>query len=84
MPPRPTRTPTSTVAAPGTRPTHSAPAVEPLVRGYLTTPRELERIAERARAGAEPYKTAMAAQLTFASEVFNEEPRDTPGTLKIT
>ena len=55
--PSPTSVPSIGSQGPTPQPAPTASAGEP--RGYLTTPGELEAIAERARAGEEPFATAV-------------------------
>ena len=54
-----------------------------LARGYLTTPNELTRIARLARAGVEPYKTAVAAALDYAAKIHDKESLSVPDTIDI-
>ena len=54
-----------------------------LARGYLTTPNELIRAARLARAGVEPYKTAVDAELEFAAKSLNKEPQPAPKLIDI-
>jgi hypothetical protein len=70
-----------------------APAVSPTpipdflaqpthARGYLTTPNELRRIAALARAGTEPYKAAVKAELGYAKDALGQEALKVPDALK--
>jgi hypothetical protein len=54
-----------------------------LARGYLTTPNELMRAARLARAGVEPYKTAVDAELDFAAKSLKKEPEPAPDEIDI-
>ncbi len=51
---------------PGVSPIPATPAPATLARGYLTTPVELERAAQLAEQGVEPYQTAVAEALKSA------------------
>jgi len=53
-----------------------------LARGYLTTPNELRRIAALARAGDEPYKAAVKAELGYAKDALGQEALSLPATLQ--
>jgi hypothetical protein len=54
-----------------------------LARGYLTTPNELMRAARLARAGVEPYKTAVEAELEFAAKSLKKQPEPAPQLIDI-
>ena len=75
--------PTPVEPQPGERPAAVADADAYLIkatlaRGYLTTPNELRRIGALARAGQEPYKTAVAAELRYAADALAQKPIDVP------
>lgn len=82
-------TPAQTLPAPTARPIPaSADPVAYLklptqARGYLTTPNELRRIAALANAGAEPYRTAVKAELAFAADALKRKPIDVPELINI-
>ncbi len=57
-------------------------ALPTLARGYLTTPNELRRIAALARAGTEPYKAAVKAELGYAKDALDQDAPKVPNTLK--
>jgi alginate lyase len=54
-----------------------------LARGYLTTPNELTRIARLARAGVEPYATAVEAELEFAAKARDKQMPPAPKLIDI-
>jgi len=74
-------TPLPTAAATST-PAVDFLALPTLARGYLTTPNELRRIAALARAGAEPYKSAVKAELGYAKDALGQDAPRVPNTLK--
>ena len=73
--------PTATAAQPTPMPDFLA--LPTLARGYLTTPNELRRIAALARAGTEPYKAAVKAELGYAKDALDQDVPRVPDTLKI-
>ncbi|HET9222640.1 MAG TPA: hypothetical protein VFO07_09060, partial [Roseiflexaceae bacterium] len=89
----PTRVPATTAASPlpASAPTSTAVdlamldvlARPSLARGYLTTPNELMRAARLARAGVEPYKTAVDVELEFAAKSLKKEPEPAPEEIDI-
>jgi hypothetical protein len=54
-----------------------------LARGYLTTPNELVRVARLAKAGIEPYRTAVKAELEFAAKATKKDLPKAPRLIDI-
>jgi hypothetical protein len=82
--PAPTSIPITPTKPAAARPTPMPDflALPTLARGYLTTPNELRRIAALARAGNEPYKVAVKAELAYAKDALGAWDETVPDTLK--